>query len=187
MPDNRSITGDVEEVITPQPVTLRVQGTPSSNRESIGEQYEEIEKLNLTRQSQTTIVPSVDIPLRYGPVDGYLSSGFGPRWGRLHKGIDIAAPTGTEILALADGLVVRSGRANGYGNVVVIQHGYGQETLYAHMSQRSVRVGNRVTRGEKIGEVGSTGHATGPHVHLEIHINGIAVNPLQKTALLAAK
>ncbi len=97
---------------------------------------------------------------------------------RAHKGIDYAAPIGTPIKAAGDGKVVFAGVRNGYGNVVMIQHGGVYATLYGHMSKISVKNGQRVSQGQVIGAVGQTGLATGPHLHYEFHVNGTAVNPL---------
>jgi Peptidase family M23 len=109
------------------------------------------------------------------PVNGPVTSPFGD--GRGHKGIDIGAPTGTPIYAAKAGTVTFAGSQSGYGNVVYISHGGGVETRYAHMSRITCRRGLQVAQGQKIGEVGSTGHATGPHVHWEVRINGTPVNP----------
>jgi murein DD-endopeptidase MepM/ murein hydrolase activator NlpD len=91
--------------------------------------------------------------------------------------MDIAARTGTPIAASKAGTVTFAGSQSGYGNVVYISHGGGVETRYGHMSKITCRRGLQVSQGQKIGEVGSTGHATGPHVHFEIRINGSPVNP----------
>jgi murein DD-endopeptidase MepM/ murein hydrolase activator NlpD len=112
------------------------------------------------------------------PVAGRLSSPFGPRWGRLHAGIDIAAPTGTPIAASKAGRVVISSWYGGYGNLIVLDHGGGVETWYGHNSVNSVRVGQSVGQGQVIGRVGSTGNSTGPHVHFEIRLSGRPVNPV---------
>lgn len=117
------------------------------------------------------------------PAQGRLSSSFGYRthpvlgFRRLHKGMDIAAPTGTPIRAATDGTVQFAGRNGGYGNYVRISHSGGYQTAYGHMSRISVRSGTRVTRGQVIGAVGSTGMSTGPHLHYELWKNGQAINP----------
>ncbi|TVQ64959.1 MAG: M23 family metallopeptidase, partial [Spirulina sp. DLM2.Bin59] len=109
-----------------------------------------------------------------------LTSGYGPRWGRMHRGIDIAAPTGTPIYAAAAGEVISAGWNNGgYGNWVRIRHADGSITLYAHHSRVLVRTGDRVEQGQKIALMGSTGFSTGPHLHFEVHPAGRgAVNPM---------
>ncbi|WP_343752138.1 peptidoglycan DD-metalloendopeptidase family protein [Sphingomonas japonica] len=117
------------------------------------------------------------------PVAGRLSSGFGSRghpvlgFRRFHKGLDIAAPTGTPIHAATDGVVAFAGRNGGYGNFVKLSHGGGMQTAYGHMSRIAVRSGTRVSRGQVIGYVGSTGLSTGPHVHYELIKGGRAVDP----------
>ncbi|MEO1429492.1 MAG: peptidoglycan DD-metalloendopeptidase family protein [Cyanobacteria bacterium J06633_8] len=114
------------------------------------------------------------------PAKGVFTSGFGPRWGRMHKGIDIAAPTGTPIHAAADGVVVSAGwNRGGYGKLVDIRHPDGTLTRYAHNSKIVVRKGQRVQQGQRISLMGSTGFSTGPHLHFEIRKGGKkAVNPV---------
>jgi len=114
------------------------------------------------------------------PSRGGISSYFGYRWGKLHKGLDIGAGIGTPIYAAADGTVESaSWDSGGYGNLVKISHGSGIETLYGHTSRMAVKAGQKVKRGQLIAYVGSTGHSTGPHVHFEVRLNGTAVNPLK--------
>lgn len=125
----------------------------------------------------TTSPPPVTTQLSW-PVNGVLTSPFGWRWGRMHNGIDIGAPTGTSIKAAAGGYVYFAGTMGGYGNVVLIDHGGGLTTLYAHQSQIKSSVGQTVSRGQQIGLVGSTGHSTGPHLHFEVRKNGVPVDPL---------
>ncbi|MEM9926848.1 MAG: peptidoglycan DD-metalloendopeptidase family protein [Cyanobacteria bacterium P01_D01_bin.50] len=114
------------------------------------------------------------------PAKGVFTSGFGPRWGRMHKGIDIAAPTGTPINAAADGIVVSAGwNRGGYGKLVDIRHPDGTLTRYAHNSKILVRKGQQVQQGQRISLMGSTGFSTGPHLHFEIRKGGTkAVNPV---------
>lgn len=112
------------------------------------------------------------------PVNGRLTSGFGKRWGVMHEGIDLAAPTGTSIYASESGKVVYSGwNDGGYGYLIKIDHGNGLITYYAHNSKNFVSVGDYVNRGDLIGAVGSTGYSTGSHVHFEIREDGVAKNP----------
>jgi murein DD-endopeptidase MepM/ murein hydrolase activator NlpD len=111
------------------------------------------------------------------PVSGVVTSGYGTRWGRLHAGIDIAAPTGTTVRAAAQGSVIYAGGMGGYGNIVVIDHGGGMATAYAHLSAIWVG-GGSVSQGQGIGAVGCTGSCTGSHLHFEVRINGSPVNPL---------
>ena len=123
-------------------------------------------------------VPSV------APVRGILTSGFGgrrdPVTGRrsFHPAVDIAAPPGREVRSPADGIVTRAGRIGGLGNAVYVSHGFGITTRFGHMSRLAVRPGDRVKRGDVIGHVGSTGRATGYHLHYEVHVDGEPINPL---------
>jgi len=114
------------------------------------------------------------------PTKGVLTSGYGWRWGRMHRGIDIAGPIGTPIIAAADGRVTYAGwNSGGYGYLVEIQHPDGSLTLYAHNNRILVQVGQEVEQGQQIAEMGSTGYSTGPHLHFEVHPTGKgAVNPM---------
>lgn len=113
------------------------------------------------------------------PLSGQLTSPFGPRWGRLHAGVDIAASTGTPIRASADGLVTFSGQQSGYGNFVCVTHGRGVQTCYAHMSKIRARRGQLVAQGDVLGYVGCTGRCFGPHLHFEVRINGQPQDPMR--------
>ncbi len=112
------------------------------------------------------------------PVSGTVVSGFGMRWGRMHEGIDITASSGTPIWAAASGTVIHAGWLGGYGNLVVVDHGGGLSTAYAHASAILVGVGQQVSQGETVALVGSTGNSSGPHLHFEVRVNGAAVDPL---------
>jgi murein DD-endopeptidase MepM/ murein hydrolase activator NlpD len=113
-----------------------------------------------------------------------FTSGFGYRYDpfnggtALHSGVDMAGPVGTPIMASADGVIVKAGWANGYGNLVEIDHGRGLTTRYGHLSAINVSIGDRVTQGNQVGAMGSTGRSTGSHLHYEVRINGAAVNPM---------
>lgn len=111
------------------------------------------------------------------PMYGRITSGFGPRWGRFHEGIDIAGATGASVRAAAAGVVRQSGWVGGYGKLVVLDHGDGLATYYGHNSQLLVTRGMSVERGQVISKVGSTGDSTGPHVHFEVRLHGQAKNP----------
>ncbi len=113
------------------------------------------------------------------PVSGPITSGFGMRWGRMHEGIDIAVPSGTPVHAAASGTVIYAAWMTGYGNLVVLDHGNRLATAYAHNSSLLVSVGQHVPQGQTISLSGSTGHSTGPHVHFEVRVNGVAVDPLR--------
>jgi len=112
------------------------------------------------------------------PVRGSVTSGFGFRWGRLHAGLDIAAPSGTPITAAKGGTVILAGSNGGYGNTVIIDHGGGLSTLYAHMSRIGTSDGAVVKQGQQIGGVGTTGNSTGNHLHFETRVGGSPQNPL---------
>jgi len=112
------------------------------------------------------------------PCDGVVVSGFGMRWGRMHEGIDIGCAYGTPNRAAASGTVIYAGWLGGYGNLVVVDHGSGLSTAYAHASSILVGVGQTVSQGQTVSLVGSTGHSTGPHLHFEVRVNGVAVDPL---------
>ena len=112
------------------------------------------------------------------PCEGVVVSGFGVRWGRMHEGIDIACAYGAPVHAAAAGTVIYAGWMQGYGNLVVLDHGNGISTAYAHASAILVSVGQSVGQGEEVSLVGATGHATGPHLHFEVRVNGVAVDPL---------
>jgi murein DD-endopeptidase MepM/ murein hydrolase activator NlpD len=112
------------------------------------------------------------------PVNGVVVSGFGWRGSRMHEGIDISASSGTPIWAAAAGTVIWSGWRGGYGNAVVVDHGNGLATLYAHSSSLLVSVGQSVGQGETVALVGTTGNSSGPHLHFEVRVNGTAVDPL---------
>lgn len=113
-----------------------------------------------------------------------FTSKFGPRRDpktggrRMHKGVDFAAPNGTPLYATADGVVTHAGWSSGYGRLVKIQHEFGIETRYAHMSKLRAKVGQRVSRGDRIGDMGASGRVTGVHLHYEVRVGGKAVNPM---------
>ncbi|MCD4734176.1 M23 family metallopeptidase [bacterium] len=127
-------------------------------------------------QRISTISP--DVPFGV-PVQGVITSYFGePRWHGPHKGLDIAAPIGTFITTPADGIVIESGYRGAYGLTVWIDHGNGYETRYAHMGTATFSVGERVNAGQMIGTIGVTGATTGPHLHYEVRLNNVALDPL---------
>jgi murein DD-endopeptidase MepM/ murein hydrolase activator NlpD len=147
------------------------------------ESYDELAVLLSKKEDRLQSLPAIQ------PVANYdlkrMASGYGyrvdPVYGvtKFHAGMDFAAPTGTEIYATAKGKVVeREYSTGGYGNVIVIDHGYGYQTLYAHMSGFVAKLGQTVQRGEVIGYVGNTGKSVGPHLHYEVHKNGEKLNPV---------
>lgn len=111
------------------------------------------------------------------PVSGVLTSRYGYRWGRTHTGIDIGAPTGTSIKAASSGTVTFAGWKGSLGNLVVLSHGNGIQTYYGHCSKLLVSAGQKVSAGQLIAKVGSTGRSTGSHLHFEIRVNGSSINP----------
>jgi len=145
--------------------------------------FDEVSKLVKSKEMLLSSIPAIqpisNKDLRHQP------SGFGWRThpiyktAEFHPGMDFAAPTGTEIYATGDGTIERAdATAQGYGNHVVIDHGFGYKTLYGHMTKFIVKPGQKVKRGQLIGFVGSTGLSTAPHVHYEVHKNGDLVNPI---------
>ena len=128
-------------------------------------------------QIDRTNVPSL------WPVEGQITAGFGQRMdpfsgeGAFHAGVDISVPFGTKVRAPADGIVLEAGPESGYGNEILIDHGFGMNTKYGHLSRIFVVVGQELKRGEVIGSVGMTGKTTGPHLHYEVHIHDTPVNP----------
>jgi murein DD-endopeptidase MepM/ murein hydrolase activator NlpD len=138
----------------------------------------------VTAYSSPVPVTGVSVPSRM-PLEGaQLTSGFGMRTHpvlggrRQHAGIDLAAPTGTPVYATADGVVGRADWYSSYGLYISINHGASMETRYAHLSRLAVAAGDNVKKGDLIGYVGSTGRSTGPHLHYEVRVDGLAVNPI---------
>jgi murein DD-endopeptidase MepM/ murein hydrolase activator NlpD len=144
--------------------------------------YDGIEKLINNQENKLASIPAIQ------PVSNKeltrIASGFGfrihPIYGiaKMHNGLDFTAPQGTPIYATGDGVVTTAGVGTGTGNHVIINHGYGYETVYMHMVRIKTSAGTKVKRGEVIGWVGSTGASTGPHCHYEVHINGTPVDPV---------
>jgi murein DD-endopeptidase MepM/ murein hydrolase activator NlpD len=159
--------------MTPLTFTTRGQAAPSADTARANSLLGQMDRLNLYRiaaQKAPFASPLKD-PFRF-------TSGFGYRWGRLHAGTDFAAPHGTPIYSTADGVVVHAGWSSGYGRLVKIQHEFGIETRYAHMSKIRVKVGQRVSRGQRVGDMGNTGRSTGTHLHYEVRVGGKPVNPM---------
>ncbi|MGY1821508.1 M23 family metallopeptidase [Geodermatophilus sp. SYSU D00079] len=121
------------------------------------------------------------------PTQGRLTTCFCQRWGTMHYGIDLAAPLGTPILAATDGVVIRAGRASGYGNALYIQDADGNVHVYGHMRYYSVRAGDIVHAGDEIAEVGNEGQSTGPHLHYQIHRGGMGGRPIDPQEFLAER
>lgn len=128
--------------------------------------------------SRSTITKKVDLGMSLvRPVKGIVTSRFGTRWGSTHTGTDIGASTGTPIYAAASGQVIFSGWKGTLGKLVVVSHGNGIQTYYAHCSSLLVSSGDNISAGQLIAKVGNTGRSTGPHLHFEIRLNGSALNP----------
>ncbi|MEB2491824.1 M23 family metallopeptidase [Peribacillus frigoritolerans] len=135
-------------------------------------------KTEITRKG-TKVIPSQGSGTYSWPADGgYISSKQGQRWGKLHKGIDIARPATRTITAADHGIIETAGNSGGYGNKITINHNNGYKTVYAHLDSIDVKAGQKIEKGMKIGMMGSTGHSTGVHLHFEIYKNGSLVNPL---------
>lgn len=150
-----------------------LQDSLSVQRETLGELQEVLE----TRRSMLASTPTIR------PTTGWRSSGFGyrtsPFTGRkeFHQGLDIATRIGTPVVAPADGTITFAGLKGALGRTIIIDHGYGMVTRYGHLKKCLVKPGTHVKRGDKIGLVGNTGRSTAPHLHYEVHLNGIPVNP----------
>ena len=162
----------IEELIREREAEERRRAAARREAERQAEQQRQAEVAE--RQRQPTSSAGYSWPL-CAPV----TSEYGPRWGRMHRGIDLGAPTGTPIGAARAGRVIFAGWQGGYGRLTLIRHDDGVVTAYAHMSSFSVGEGRRVERGQRIGAVGSTGNSTGPHLHLEFRVGGQAQNPRQ--------
>ncbi len=180
---------EIEQVLTAEEQAAR--------RVLIGQLYEDLERLERevalrseSLEALTTYLGEQKNRLAATPSiwptrGGYVSSKFGPRTSpftgrrQRHMGIDIAASRGTPIVAPADGVVTFAGRMAGYGRAIVITHGFDFKTFYAHNHKNKVKKGQRVKRGQVIGTVGSSGHSTGSHLHYEVLVKGISVNPLK--------
>jgi len=151
----------------------RLKSEAVSREESLSE----LEKLLQNKREMLTHTPSI------WPVHGWVTSGFGFRTNpftgltQMHEGLDISNREGTPVIAPADGIVSATGKDFSYGNVVVISHGFGITSRFNHLSKILVGAGQKVRRGDKIAEVGTTGKSTGPHLHYEVRVNGIPVNP----------
>ncbi|SLN09709.1 Murein DD-endopeptidase MepM [Roseovarius litorisediminis] len=156
------------------PLSFSTRGDdPSSDALRANRILNQMDRLNLYRIAAQKAPFAIPVKDRFR-----YTSGYGMRWGRMHKGTDFAAPHGTPIYATGDGVVIHAEWLSGYGRMVKIQHEFGIETRYAHMSKIHVKKGQRVSRGERIGDMGNTGRSTGTHLHYEIRVGGRAVNPM---------
>lgn len=162
------------------PLSFSTKGeAPSPDAMRANRILNQMDRLNLYRIAAEKAPFAIPVKNAYR-----FTSGFGyrrdPKTGgrRLHQGVDFAGPVGTPLYATADGVVTHSGWSSGYGRLVKIQHEFGIETRYAHMSKINVKSGQRVSRGDRIGDMGASGRVTGPHLHYEVRIGGKAVNPM---------
>ena len=153
----------------------RLESEATSQEESLSE----LVKLLQSKKEMLIHTPSI------WPVHGWVTSGFGFRVNpftgltQMHEGLDISNRIGTLVVATADGIVSDTGKDYSYGNVVVISHGFGMASRYCHLNKIFVRAGQKVKRGDKIAEIGTTGRSTGPHLHYEVRVNGIPANPVR--------
>ena len=177
-PSNAESEFTAPTVSSETPRTLAAKLDTLSTEASRQEQsLEQLQTYFLEQKSLLASTPSV------WPARGWITSDFGQRTDPytaervMHEGLDIAAAHGKEVMAPADGTVIFAGLEGGYGNVLVIDHGYGVKTRYGHLSKVEVHPGDRVHRGELIGAVGNTGRSTGPHLHYEVRVNGLPENP----------
>ncbi|WP_390915067.1 DUF5930 domain-containing protein [Pseudosulfitobacter sp. SM2401] len=164
--------------LTPLSFSTRGQ-EPTADTLRANRLLDQMDRLNLYR------IAAQKAPFANPVKDAFrFTSKFGPRRDpktggrRMHKGVDFAAANGTPLYATADGVVTHSGWSSGYGRLVKIQHEFGIETRYAHMSKLRVKVGQRVSRGQRIGDMGASGRVTGVHLHYEVRVGGKAVNPM---------
>ncbi|MBN1957982.1 MAG: M23 family metallopeptidase [Desulfuromonadales bacterium] len=178
----------------PQGLPVAIGGLPEEAEGSIDEIQRQINQLQveieLRRQSQEDVRNLLNDQVSISratpegwPTKGWITSYFGmrksPFTGRrvMHEGLDIAANTGTPVYATADGIVARVEYSKSYGKTVVVDHGYGYRTIFGHNSKILVKSGQRVKRGDRLALVGNTGQSTGPHLHYELRMNGVPIDP----------
>lgn len=164
----------ISNIKTTEDIVKVITGDEKDSLVSFTKENETSKTQNLSLSRSTSLSN-----LMYTPSRGQITSPFGVRWGKMHNGVDIGASMGDPIYAAMDGKVCCAEWEDGYGNVIKIDHGSGVQTIYAHCSSIGVGLGEYVKRGEKIGQVGSTGRSTGPHVHFEVRINNVPQNPMK--------
>jgi murein DD-endopeptidase MepM/ murein hydrolase activator NlpD len=181
------VQGRQAELVEARERREQALGKINSHEDHVEGSLAEIQAEIAAQLQSTSSAPLPAGPIRYGsgqlvwPVDGPVVSGFGPRWGTMHEGIDIAVPAGTPIRAAASGSVVlleSEAGSGGYGNFTCLDHGGGLQTCYAHQSSFAVASGQSVSQGDVIGYVGCTGHCYGDHLHFEVRISGAPTDPL---------
>lgn len=157
------------------PLTFSTRGEePSPEALRANRILNQMDRLNLYRIAAQKVPLAIPVKTRFR-----YTSGFGMRWGRMHSGTDFAGDHGAPIYATADGVVTHAKWLSGYGRLVKIKHDFGFETRYAHLSRIRVKEGQRVSRGDWIGDMGNTGRSTGTHLHYEVRVDGEAVNPMR--------
>lgn len=155
------------------PIAMSTMGQGDDGTLRANRILDELDRLNVYR------IAVEQVPFALPVQDSFRwTSGFGSRWGRMHEGVDMAAPVGTPIYAPADGVIIFAGWQSGYGRLIKIQHEFGIETRYGHLNAIRVEVGQRVSRGDRIGDMGNSGRSTGPHLHYEIRVGGEPLNPM---------
>ena len=190
------LVNEIKEENNSEEINLSIVEKYTQNEEEVNTSDLEVAKINLQETIQTAIeeieqqkeeeerwntLPSINgIKLAVTPIEGKITSRYGVSSNirkSTHTGLDISAVTGTDIKVVADGTVISAGYSGSYGYLVKVDHGNGVETWYAHTSKMYVKKGDTVKAGDVIAAVGSTGNSTGPHLHLEIRVNGETVNP----------
>ena len=157
------------------PLSISTRGAPLSAEETrAGRILDRLDEINTYRLAAEKVPLAMPVTKAFR-----FTSGFGMRWGRMHKGADFAGDRGTPIHATANGVVTHAGWSSGYGRLVKIEHELGIETRYAHMSRIRVKQGQRVSRGDRIGDMGNSGRSTGTHLHYEVREDGKAINPMR--------
>ena len=180
--EDATLPGEVANTLAPEEAErirqlhydlFRIERLSKFEEKSLGQ----LHRILISRKSLLDSTPSIR------PVYGYETSGFGFRISpftghkQFHEGLDIANRKGTPVIAPANGLVVFTGRRGGFGNLIIIDHGHGITTRFGHLSRIFVKAGQHVKRGERIAAIGNTGRSTGPHLHYEIRLSGVPVNP----------
>ncbi len=157
------------------PLTFSTKGNePDPDSLRANAILERLDQMNIYRIAAEKI--PFDFPLKSA---FRYTSGFGQRWGRSHEGTDMAASYGTPVYATGDGVVIHAGWSGGYGRLIKIRHEFGIESRFAHLARIRINVGQRVSRGERIGDMGNSGRSTGTHLHYEIRVSGKPVNPMK--------
>lgn len=157
------------------PIQMSTMGAPSQDDATLRANriLDELDRINLYRIAVDRV--PLSLPLH----DAFrYTSGFKVRWGRMHEGVDLAGPIGTPVYATAEGVVTFAGWSSGYGRLIKVQHANGIETRFGHLNAIRVEVGQRVSRGDRIGDMGNSGRSTGPHLHYEIRVNGEPLDPM---------